>query len=119
MLAGLYYATAGEPDFQRMMRLVLGEATRRPALADAFARAGPQKVLGFLRRYLDRQVELGRLRPHDTRSSAKTFMGMLLPQVMARALFPALLEDGLPDDEHGRTCVDIFLNGLRPEEGEE
>jgi hypothetical protein len=80
-----------------------------------FVRSGPGRVLDFLKLYLEHQIEAGRLRPHDVRSSARAFIGMLMPQLAGRLFFPALVEDGLTDDEHLETAVDIFLRGLRPE----
>ncbi len=100
----------------RVLKLVIGEAVRRPEVADTFIRSGPGRVLGFLGRYLERQIELGRLRPHDVRSAARSFIGMLMPQLAGRLFLPALVEDGLSDEEHLQTAVDIFLRGLRPEE---
>jgi AcrR family transcriptional regulator len=97
------------------LQLVLGEAVRRPEIAEMFIRSGPGRVLDFLKTYLEHQVEIGRLRPHDVRSSARAFIGMLVPQLAGRLLFPALIEDGLADEEHLKTSVDIFLKGLRPE----
>jgi TetR/AcrR family transcriptional regulator len=96
-------------------RLVIGEAVRRPEVAEMFAKGGPERVLGFLKVYLERQVKAGRLRPHDVRSSARAFIGMLIPQVVAKVFFPTLMEDGLTDDEHLETAIDIFLEGLRSE----
>lgn len=81
-----------------------------------FIRIGPGRVFGFLKSYLDRQTKLGRLRPHDTRSSARAFIGMLVPQLIGQVFFPTLLEDGLTDEEHLETAIEIFLEGLRPEE---
>jgi TetR/AcrR family transcriptional regulator len=101
-----------------MMQLVLGEAIRRPDVAEKFIKGGPRRVLEFLKTYLERQVELGRLRPHDVRSSARAFIGMLIPQVAGKILLPALQSDGLTDDEHLQTTLNIFLNGLRPEQQE-
>jgi TetR/AcrR family transcriptional regulator len=60
-----------------------------------------------------RQIELGRLRPHDVRSSARAFMGMMLPQAGGKLFFPTIREDGLTDEEHVETATDIFLSGLR------
>jgi AcrR family transcriptional regulator len=100
----------------RVLKLVIGEAVRRPEVAETFIRSGPGRVLGFLKLYLERQIELGRLRPHDARSSARGFIGMLMPQLAGRLFLPALVEDGLSDEEHLETAVDIFLRGLRPEE---
>jgi AcrR family transcriptional regulator len=97
------------------LQLVLGEAVRRPEIAEMFIRSGPGRVLDFLKTYLEHQIEIGRLRPHDVRSSARAFIGMLIPQLAGRLLFPALIEDGLADEEHLKTSVEIFLEGLRPE----
>jgi AcrR family transcriptional regulator len=100
---------------KRALKLVIGEAIRRPEVAEMFVRSGPRRVLDFLKLYLEHQIEVGRLRPHDARSSARAFIGMLMPQLAGRLYFPALVEDGLTDDEHLETAVDIFLRGLRPE----
>jgi TetR/AcrR family transcriptional regulator len=99
----------------RALKLVIGEAVRRPEVAETFVRSGPARVLDFLGAYMERQIELGRLRPHDARSSARAFIGMLIPQLAGKLFFPALVEDGLTDEEHLETAVDIFLRGLRPE----
>ena len=61
------------------LRLVVAEALRRPEVAEMFVRSGPGRVLEFLKASLEHQVELGRLRPHDVRSSARAFIGMLVP----------------------------------------
>jgi len=99
----------------RTLQLVIGEAVRRPEVAEMFVKSGPGKVLDFLKAYLEHQVELGRLRPHDVRSSARAFIGMLMPQLAGKMFLPALAEDGLTDEEHLETSVSIFLSGLRPE----
>jgi AcrR family transcriptional regulator len=99
----------------RTLQLVIGEAVRRPEVAEMFVKSGPGKVLDFLKVYLEHQVELGRLRPHDVRSSARAFIGMLMPQLAGKMFLPALAEDGLTDEEHLETSVGIFLGGLRPE----
>jgi len=98
----------------RMLQLMVGEAVRRPEVAEMFIRNGPGKVLEFLKLYLEHQIELGRLKPHDARSSARAFIGMLMPQLAGQLFFPALLEDGLTDEEHLKTAVNTFLEGLKP-----
>ena len=47
-------------------------------------------VLNFLERYLARQIELGRLRPHDPRAAARAFMGMLVVYAVGREIFPTV-----------------------------
>jgi AcrR family transcriptional regulator len=110
-----YLSTFDDPAAQRMVRLIMGEAIRRPEIAQLFGSAVIKRVLGFLKRYMARQVELGRLRPHDVRSSARAFIGMLLPQAAGKLFFPAIREDGLTDEEHIENAVKLFLEGLRPE----
>jgi TetR/AcrR family transcriptional regulator len=111
-----YLSTFDNPAAQRMVRLMVGEAMRRPEIAEIFGNAVIKRVLGFLKSYMSRQIELGRLRPHDVRASARAFMGMLLPQAGGKVFFPAIREDGLTDEEHIEAAVGIFLRGLGHEE---
>jgi TetR/AcrR family transcriptional regulator, regulator of autoinduction and epiphytic fitness len=115
MIAQRYLSTFDNPTAQRMVRLMMGEAMRRPEIAEIFGNAVIKRVLGFLKGYMAHQIELGRLRPHDVRSSARAFIGMLLPQAGGKLFFPAIREDGLTDEDHLETSINIFLNGLRPE----
>jgi AcrR family transcriptional regulator len=72
-------------------------------------------VLGFFVAYLERQIELGALKPHDPQTSARAFFGPLVVYVLGREVFLPLKE-GLPDKErYAEDAVDIFLNGLRTE----
>ena len=114
-LARAYLATVEQPGAVRLIRLLAPEVIRRPEIADLVVRQGLSRILAFLKDYLAHQIELGRLRPHDTRSSARAFIGMILPQVATKVILPALAEDGLTDDEHVATIVGIFLRGLSPE----
>lgn len=114
-IARRYLSTFDNPVAQRMVRLMVGEAMRRPEIAEILGNAVIKRVLGFLKRYMARQVELGRLRPHDVRSSSRAFMGMLLPQAGGKMFFPAIREDGLTDEEHIENAIKIFLRGLGPE----
>ena len=115
-IAKKYLSTFDNRATQRMARLLLGEAMRRPEVADIFGNAVLKRVLGFLKSYMARQVELGRLRPHDARASARAFIGMLLPQAGGKMFFPAIREDGLTDEEHVEAAISIFLRGLEKED---
>ena len=114
-IARRYLSTFDNPVAQRMVRLIVGEAMRRPEVAELIGDAVIKRVLGFLKSYMARQIELGRLRPHDVRSSARAFIGMLLPQAGGKLFFPAIREDGLSDEVHVENATRIFLEGLRPE----
>jgi AcrR family transcriptional regulator len=117
MIARRYLSTFDNPIAQRMVRLMVGEAMRRPEIAEIFGNAVIKRVLGFLKSYMARQIELGRLRPHDVRSSARAFIGMLLPQAGGKLFLPSIREDKLTDEEHIENAIEIFMEGLRPGEG--
>ena len=110
-LAQTYLSSMEEPEMQQMVRLFLAEMGQRPDLADLVSQILMEPVLAFLRSYLAYQVKLGRLRPHDERSSSRAFIGMLLPQMISMVLFPRLHADGLTNEEHLETAIDIFLKG--------
>ena len=115
-IAKRYLSTFDNRATQGMARLLIGEAMRRPEVAEVFGGAVIKRVLGFLKSYMSRQIELGRLRPHDVRASARTFIGMLIPQAGGKVFFPAIREDGLTDEEHVEAAVAVFLRGLGKEE---
>lgn len=102
-----------------LIRLVAGEVLRHRDTAETWVRVGPGRVLAFLEAYLARQVTLGRLRPHDSRSCARQFVGMLLPQMLGPVFLPDLMERAPSDEQHLAASVDTFLTGLRAAEVEE
>ncbi|HXT37976.1 MAG TPA: TetR/AcrR family transcriptional regulator [Chloroflexota bacterium] len=118
-LAHAFLATAGSPVAERLLRLVIGEALRHQDLAATLVAAGPRRMLTFLTAYLDRQIALGRLRPHNTQSSARAFIGMLIPQAAGLGLLPALAEGGPSNADHVATVTALFLHGLGNEAGSE
>jgi TetR/AcrR family transcriptional regulator len=104
--------TVQQPVIGRFVRVLLSEAARHPSVAAFFAQRGPLVVLNFLERYLARQIELGRLRPHDPRAAARAFMGMLVVYVLGREVFP-VIGAGFPSAEsYAAEVTAIFLNGL-------
>lgn len=115
LLARAYLAMADQPAALRLVRLFAPEALRRPEVAEMLGGRVIGRVLTFIETYLTRQVELGRLRPHDVHASARAFVGMTLPQLGGKLFLPVLAVEGLTDDNYVETIVTIFLRGLRPE----
>lgn len=115
LLARAYLTMANRPAALRLVRLLAPEVLRRPEVAEMLGGRVIGRILGFIEDYLARQVELGRLRPHEVRASARAFIGMTLPQLGGKIFLPALQARDLPDDVYVETIVAIFLRGLRPE----
>ena len=112
-MAHAYLSMTQDPEIPPMIRLMVAELSQRPEMAELISQRLMVPMLTFLKRYLTRQVELGRLRPHDVRASSRVFIGLLIPQAVGQAFFPALREDGLTNEEHIAAAIDLFLNGLK------
>lgn len=113
-MAQAYLSMTQDPEIASLVRLVLAELSQRPEMAELISQRLMVPMLTFLQRYLTRQVELGRLRPHDVRSSSRVFIGLLIPQAAGQSFLPALREDGLTNEAHIAAAIDLILNGLRP-----
>jgi TetR/AcrR family transcriptional regulator, regulator of autoinduction and epiphytic fitness len=115
LLARAYLAMADRPAALRLVRLFAPEALRRPDIAELLGGRVIGRILTFIESYMARQIELGRLRPHDPRVSARAFVGMTLPQLGGKLFLPALRAENLSDDAYVAEIVTIFLRGLRPD----
>ncbi|HEY0582865.1 MAG TPA: TetR/AcrR family transcriptional regulator [Chloroflexota bacterium] len=112
-LADGFLRTTSQPHVGRLVRLLLSESARHPAVASFFAERGPLVILNFLERYLAHQAALGHLRPHDSAAAARVFMGMLIVYLLGHELFPVIGKGFPPADDYAPTVVAIFLNGLQ------
>ena len=108
-----FLTTVQQPTAGRVMRLLLSEVMRHPSAAEFFAERGPLVVIGFLERYFARQIELGTLRAHDTRASARAFMGMLLVYALGHEILPQVGAGFPPADTYAETVTKLALHGLR------
>lgn len=96
-----------------MFRIMLGEAIRRPAVAEMINRIGPMRGFAFLTRYLSHQMDLGRLRPLDPGIAARCFVGPLIAFVLTRELYVQPDAARLGADEMVASAVDVFLQGMQ------
>ncbi|HET9494254.1 MAG TPA: TetR/AcrR family transcriptional regulator [Chloroflexia bacterium] len=96
-------------------KLVLGESIRKPAVADMFNRLGPSRGFGFLVTYLERQMELGRLRRMDPGAAARCFVGPMVVFILTREVFPQPDSKTLQPSEMVETLVEVYLRGMAPD----
>jgi TetR/AcrR family transcriptional regulator, mexJK operon transcriptional repressor len=95
-----------------LLRLLLGEALRRPVVADMMNKIGPGRGLAFLTRYFQHQMDLGVLRRVDPGAAARCFVGPLLAFVITREVFPQPDSRALTPEMMVQTNVDLFLRGM-------
>jgi TetR/AcrR family transcriptional regulator len=115
LVARTYLTMVEQPAARQLVRLLVAEAVRRPEALDTLGGGMIARARDFFTTYLARQVELGRLRPHDVRASARAFFGMLVPPIARQLLESALPAPDLTTDDYVEMIVALFLRGLEPE----
>ena len=95
-----------------MLKMVLGEATRRPAVAEMMSRIGPARGLAFIARYLSHQMEKGTLKKMDPDAAARCFIGPLAGYVLTSEVFVVPGASSISPELMVQTTVDIFLHGM-------
>lgn len=96
-----------------IVKLLLGEAIRRPAVAEMLNQVGPRRGFAFLSHYLAHQMELGTLRRMDPGAAARCFVGPLVAFLLTREIFPLPDARDLSAETMINTTVEVFLRGMR------
>ncbi len=86
MLARAHLDSYDDPVVVRLLRISLSESALNPEAEDQFIGNAQGVVLEFFIAYLERQIELGRIKPHDPQSGARSFFGMLIIYILPRGL---------------------------------
>lgn len=113
MLARAHLDSFEDPAVVRLLRISLSESALNPGTSSGFIEGLQKMVLGFFVAYLERQVELGALRPHDPQTGARAFFGPLVIYVLGREVFLPLKEGSPEKEQYVKDVVNIFLSGLR------
>jgi AcrR family transcriptional regulator len=117
LIGRTYLSVFKVPGNVAIIRIMVGEAIRFPQIAEMFYKQVASRFLGLLSQYLQRQVDMGRLRPHDTVISARSFLGMFVVNVVVREIMRDPVALATPDEQLIATVLDIFLGGLEIVEG--
>jgi AcrR family transcriptional regulator len=102
----------GHPVPAAMFKMMLSEATRKPSVAMMFNRIGPQRGFTFLGRYLQHQMELGKMRRMNSGAAVRCFVGPLLAYIITREIFIQADSSSLSEETMIQTAVEVFLNGM-------
>lgn len=97
-----------------MFKMLLGEAIRRPGVAEMFNKVGPGRGIGFIVRYISHQMQKGTLRKMDPGAAARCFLGPLIAFMLTREVFVQPDAATLSPETMVETVVDVFLRGMEP-----
>jgi AcrR family transcriptional regulator len=108
-----FLKVAENPTSSALFKLVLGEACRRPQVAEIFNTIGPSRSFSFLTRYLEQQMANGVLKPMDSGAAARCFVGPLVAYLITREIFPQPDTQQLRSEVMVKTAVEVFLRGMQ------
>jgi len=117
LIGRTYLSVFKVPGNVALIRIMVGEAIRFPQIAEMFYKQVALRFLGLLSQYLQHQVNLGRLRRHDSIIAARSFLGMFVVNVVTREIMRDPVALATPDEQLIATVLDIFLGGLEIVEG--
>jgi TetR/AcrR family transcriptional repressor of mexJK operon len=117
LFAKVYLQLIGDANLGAVMRVVFGEALRDPTFAPIIGQIGPKRIWELLTRYLDRQMDAGALRRVDPSHAALSFVGPFVAYLMLVRVFEAVPFSDTYASQMVANNIDIFLHGLRPEDG--
>jgi AcrR family transcriptional regulator len=103
-----------QPRLFAAYRMLLGEALRRPAIAEMLSKVVPQRGLELMSRYLEQAMARGELRRMDTRIAVRAFIGPLIALVITREIFRMPDVQDVDVDTYIAEIVDLFLRGMQP-----
>ncbi|KIU31586.1 TetR family transcriptional regulator [Methylobacterium radiotolerans] len=103
------------PAHVSLVRMVIGASEKFPRFGQVYYQAGPARGVERLSRYLDAQVQAGRLTIADTELAARHFLHLCQAGLLTRLLFAA---GGIAGEAEMRHQVDeavrVFLAGYGP-----
>ncbi|MEN9936694.1 MAG: hypothetical protein RLZZ387_3273 [Chloroflexota bacterium] len=107
-----YLSVIAAPGNLAVFRILLSEAIRFPQISEMLYKAAIVRVFGLVVRYLEYQMELGRMRRVDPMIATRSFIGMFIAQIMVREVFRQPEALATSDETVVTTAVDIFLHGI-------
>lgn len=100
------------PGNTAIFRILISEALRFPQISEMVYKLIVSRIFGLVRSYLDQQIQLGRLRPHDTAISTRSFVGAFVVHILAREVLRQPEARDVTDETVLAAVVEIFLGGL-------
>ena len=95
-----------------ILKLLMGEVLRNPALARMIGTIGPGRGIAFFTRYLEQHMQAGTMRRMDTAAAARCFVGPLIAFALTREVFRLPDVQDMEYETMAATTVEVFLRGM-------
>lgn len=113
LFGNAFLKVSENPTSIALFKLLLGEASRQPQVAEMVNTIGPSRSFAFLTRYLAKQMAAGVMKPMDPGAAARCFVGPLVAYLITREIFVQPDAQQLSSEMMVKTAVEIFLQGMQ------
>jgi AcrR family transcriptional regulator len=107
-----FLAALSDHEGVALFRVMLGEALRRPMVAEMIDDLGPMPAFTFMTQYVSAQMDAGLLRRTDPGAATRCFIGPLLAYALTREIFPLPDAQTLTPENMLAVTVETFLRGM-------
>jgi AcrR family transcriptional regulator len=104
-----------DPHSVALQRLIVAETERFPQIGEAFAVRGPDRVRQRLCRYLEEEMQAGRLRKGDPLVAAHQFIGLCQAGCYLDRIWRPAQWSAVRVEVDVANAVDTFMRAWRPE----
>jgi AcrR family transcriptional regulator len=115
LIGSSYLKMLAGPGNTALFRILISEVLRFPQISEMLYKLVISRIFAVIRDYLNRQIELGRLRPHNTDIATRSFIGAFVVHILAREVLRQPEAREIGDATVLSTVIDIFLRGLEAE----
>src|SRR5687768_17970786 len=109
-----YLRILEDRDAVNAFRLIIGEAARRPHVAQIFNELGPNRIFGFLAEYFQKLMDSGIFRKADPAMAARFFFSPFIVFVLTREVFRQPQAQSIDPASFLNENVDHFLRAMEP-----
>jgi AcrR family transcriptional regulator len=104
-----------DPHSVSLQRLIVAETERFPQIGEVFAVRGPDRVRQRLCRYLEEEMQAGRLRTGDPLVAARQFIGLCQAGCYLDRLWRPLRVSAIKMEDDVAHAVDTFMRAWGPD----
>jgi AcrR family transcriptional regulator len=98
-----------------IIKVVFAEALRNPRVARMVLEIGPGRGLRLLARYMEQQMDAGRLRRMDPHVATRLFIGPLIAYTLTKTVFDDPASHAIVQEQMASEAAAVFLRGMAPE----
>jgi AcrR family transcriptional regulator len=112
LIGSAFLTILSDPDNLHLFRIIVNEALRNPAMAEAWHQASSRPLRSALIDYLRAGMRAGKLRTMDPEAAANCFMGPFVTYALSGEVFGHSIAQGLSPEVMVDTTTEIFLRGM-------